>query len=498
MRLTAIIAFFSLIPLAIRAQDTSAEPQNIDATPEFVFEGDVDYVDPVLRDDIGPPQVLSGTMTLMPLKLADSFKYSSAISLPVSMVIPSAEFTLDRNYVVSYSGIISDGQAPILNSVVIVDGENNEENDNVVFQVQMSGNPLENGYTVHKLSFILTDEDGKMVDSTDPFYTAPAYQEATFELTFINPETGETAKATGEITMFANLDSDVTPEEDYQQLEKQILELDTMLQAKQAQATELQELIDAQIRELNRRDAIIAEMKAQQEQLARENEQLRSGEAYQAMAEANAALRERHEQNTDARQFSAATVAQMTVRQESLAKDNADLARSNADLREQLAEALTEISAIRGKQELLSRQSDKEFDYSLPPAPEPEPKQNNLPRASITTVTPSTNTTPPVNESLSAMALAAVDEPSAAESQPGPGDSITPSADKIPPGTITGVREPSAVVDPEQAQGQWRFPLPMTATINSAPQSNGPTAPAPQSGESDEDSSRINRRGPRR
>ncbi|WP_269541181.1 hypothetical protein [Cerasicoccus fimbriatus] len=490
MRLAAIISLCILIPLYALAQEAAAEPQNIDATPEFVFEGDVDYVDPVLRDDIGPPRVLSGTMTTISHTDERPAVVRGKIVPDVSLVT-NAEFTLDRNYVISYQATTDKG------AVQVVLGEAKEEDDVISIVCAFeSATPLSSGYTIQYLVIFMKDDDGEMIEEAIHFYTAPTYQEATFELTFINPETGETAKATGEITMFANLDSDVTPEEDYQQLEKQILELDTMLQAKQAQAAELQQLIDAQIRELNRHDAIIAEMKAQQEQLARENEQLRSGEAYQAMAEANAALRERHEQNTDARQFSAATVAQMTVRQESLAKDNADLARSNADLREQLAEALTEISAIRGKQELLSRQSDKEFDYSLPPAPEPAPKPNNLPRASITTVTPVTNATPPVNESLSAMALAAVDEPSTADTQPGPGEAITPNADKMPPGTITGVREPSAVVNPEQAQGQWRFPLPMSATIDSAPQSNA--TPAPQSGESDEDSSHVNRRGPRR
>ncbi|MGE9296067.1 MAG: hypothetical protein ACQKBV_07270, partial [Puniceicoccales bacterium] len=50
---------------ALFAQPTPGEraaKTGADIGAGFVFEGDVDHVDPVLREDVGPPQVLAGTL----------------------------------------------------------------------------------------------------------------------------------------------------------------------------------------------------------------------------------------------------------------------------------------------------------------------------------------------------------------------------------------------------------------------------------------------------
>ncbi len=503
----------TLIPLALCAQDDAAEPENLDATPTFVFEGDVDYVDPVLRADIGPPRVLSGTMETA--KFPELELEEGLPNLLPTMSILDAEFTLDRNYVISYEGHLSlpNPDHLLVGYIYIKNGEDKEEADKISFTANMAGDALNSGYKISFLSILLVDEKGGMVDSTEPFTTAPPYKQATFELTFINPDTGETAKATGEITMFANLDADVTPQEDYQQLEKQILELDTLLQAKEAEAAELQKLLEAQSAELKRRDAIIAEFQANQKKLIAENEQLRSGEELQRMQEVNADLLAQLEDTQDARGFSAASVAQISVRQERLAKDNADLAQSNADLRQQLADAYADLSALRGQQELLSRQAERQFEYDLPPLPPTaESKHSNLPlatetpKAAVTAAPPS----PPAPTSLQAMAVAAVQEAGSSrdpsrmvevidvkrqelpEKQP----DASPKPNKIPPGQLTNARESTATPPPQSGNGSWRFELPVVAEIKEVkPKAVAPTAP-PEIEE--ESSSHIERRGPRR
>ncbi|WP_189511198.1 hypothetical protein, partial [Cerasicoccus arenae] len=376
----------SLLAPILRAQQAgTAASANVNTTPAFVFEGEIDHVDPVLRDEIGPPRVLAGTMELGELSKLNSDpnnfgKYSSTVSLPTKIAITKAEFTLDRNYVISYEGFLTDGHTPLLNYVLITNGEAKNKDDVIYFSTQMQGEALKSGFRIQNLVITLFDDDGEMVDSTDPFYTAPAYKEASFELLFINPETGEEAKATGPITLFANLERDVTPQQDFQQLEEQIRELDEKLTAKEKLIADLQTRLGLQDQKLKARDEKIAALEAHNAELAKQAEQLRSGEAIQVMEKANAALLEKLEDSQEAREFSAASVAQMTVRQEFLAKDNAVLAKTNTELRDELASALAELGNMRNQQEMLARQANISFQQTLPPPPS---HSSSLPLANV-------------------------------------------------------------------------------------------------------------------
>ncbi|WP_309397442.1 hypothetical protein [Cerasicoccus maritimus] len=480
----------TLIPLALCAQDDAVEPENLDATPRFVFEGDVDYVDPVLRADIGPPRVLSGTMKLGNVSIGGG--------------LSDAEFTLDRNYVISDQGFLASELLREGPHTILFNGDEKEKDDKIIFRIPFDSEGLKCGYQAALLIIELFDGDGDMISEDQVVRTVPSFEEATFALFYVNPETGEEAKATGTITMFANLDADVTAEEDYQQLEALILELDTLLEAKQAEAAELQKLLDTQAAELKRRDAIIAEFQANQKKLIAENEQLRSGEEFKRMQESNAELRAQLANTQGAREFSAASVAQMSVRQQMLAEDNAELAESNAALRKQLADTLAEVSNLRGRQELLTRQGEKQFEYDLPPLPETaEAKQQNLPLASVsnskaasTTASRETPPPPPAQMTLQEMALAAAQQADA-DSSDEPGEAATARQDKIPPGQVSDDLKPTAVVNPDEAKGTWSFALPMVAAT---PNESAAAAPAPKAepAREEESSSRIERRGPRR
>lgn len=493
MRHLALITMLCLSPLAVRAQGSAAQQQNVDATPEFVFEGNVDYVDPVLRKDIGPPRVLSGTM-----KLASTFDSNVSGKSDAYQLVQSAEFTLDRNYVLSYEG----WNNPELSSHLgITDGEAHEKDDILRFAIVMMGERLENGYETTGLVISLHDEGGVMLQSLDPLYVAPAYKEATFELIFVNPQTGEEAKATGEITMFANLDNDVTPLEDYQQLEEQIRELDEKLAAKEKLVSNLRAQLNLKDVDLAERDQKIADLQAENAQLAEEAEQLRNGEALQVMEKTNAKLLENLEKSQQAREFSAATVSQLTVRQEFLAKDNADLAQTNAKLRAELAEALAEVGELRGSQEMLARQADVSFQRTLPPLP--PPSGDSTPNTSAPkAVKPSPQPSPsqPQNSPSNAPGGPSMQEMAIAALQGQPGVQVEDDAAvDTPPGRTDDVSRPSAIVDPEEAQGQWKFPLPAVAqTDNSKPRRQMAEPEVQEEEDEDASSNRMLRRGPRR
>lgn len=346
--------------LAFLATATALAAQS--AAPAFTFEGDVEHADPALRAELGPPRVLAGTFTLQGVEAT----YDELIPgvTHYNDTVRHGEFTLDRNYVVNCAGAQTEGD----NLATIINGEAHEENDRVMVAWTLSSEPLPaSGYVARRLTLILDDEDGAMLDSAALIQTAPAFQTASFALDFVNPETGEEATLTGALTVFADWQREVTPAEDYRQLEEQIRELDALLVTKDARIATLQtELARAQEAARAREEKLAA--------LEAERESWATGEAVEVLEGRNDELQAQLEASQAAREFSAGAVAQMTVRHEWLANDNAELATRNAQLREELAASLAETGKLRTRLEAIAREAEAlaaARATSLPAAPSP-------------------------------------------------------------------------------------------------------------------------------
>jgi len=467
---------------SLPAQDRPGEraaKTGADIGAGFVFEGDVDHADPALMDDLLPPQVLSGTLewdhTMDPSGQALSAE--SFTSSTYHQGLLAAEFTLDRNYVVNAEGALDPIEiAAKGNFIDLRDGEAREKADRIVIHAPMRGPALDrSGFEPRLLNLMLTDESGRMLETSTIFENAPPFVEGVFELTFRHPKTGEEALVKGELTLFANWRREVSPEEDHRMLEAQILELDAQLSEKETLIGNLQtELAQSQER-LKDSKAQLAELQSRHAELAAENEALKNGETFAALQEANEALRKELGNSQDQRTFNAGTVAQMTVRQEFLASDNAELAKTNARLREELAASLADMSHLRNEVEALRQLSQKRAEQALLETPPnyPTVRRIGTPTEKPEPEAPSPLSIPPTPQN----ARRAIDEARARSA------AAIPSVPQIPAAPANAITTPA----------------PMNANAP-APAAPPPTA-EPETGapeEDEESSDRIHRRGPRR
>ncbi|MEO0796916.1 MAG: hypothetical protein AAFX93_17285 [Verrucomicrobiota bacterium] len=443
-----------LISSPILAQDQDGDHAakiGVNLGADFVFEGDIDYVDPALRSKIGPPQVLSGTIAIKPRYLDEGESISTFVHRDS---ITAAEITLDRNYVVNYEAFLSDRDS----FVEVVNGEDNEKDDRITFSLQMAGGEVgDSEYIISDLVIELSDDAGEMLSSADLAESAPPFESGAFQISFFNLNTGEQAKATGTVTVFANLEREITPEQDYKKLEEQILELDNLLSQKEQTIGALQaELANARAT-IRDRNTTITNLELQNNQLIEEKEALETGEAIETLQQTNAELLSELEESHSAREFSAGTISQMTLRQEFLAKDNSELSTSNAKLRNELANSLAELGAMRNELETMKRQAQEQYLRSIPV----EQKRLPLATPAVTPISPRTEI---------------VQTPPTPAPEPEP---ILRTLPAEPPAT--------ASISPPQTP-----PLPDNSIVV-VPQA--PQAPQP---EPEESSNRVPRRGPRR
>lgn len=290
----------------------------------FVFEGKVAEVNSNLTPAINRGQVISGTIRL--LETPKPVEGDDAKRKVFAETITAAEFTLDKNYVATYSGNLREGE----DYVAAVDsGERTDEPDLLSFHIPVTGDVVNEAYTALWLEIFLSEDGGDMLDSYGLTATTPDYDDAWFYLTFYSSTGGVQAVVSGEITQFFAWDGDLPEQPDEIDYEAMIRELDQTLRDRDAQIATLKEQLERAKAELISRNAVIDQLKGT---LA----DYQSGTAEQKLTSENQGLRDQLREARASQAAMGSAMKQLSNKEKDFNREIQALQFENAALLEKL------------------------------------------------------------------------------------------------------------------------------------------------------------------